>query len=153
MIYMKTIIKNILLFVFVFSIASCENVEKSADQINDAESNVMGEWSVSAYIDDNAISAPFKLLISDASHEKSDSIIIEETANDFWNFQVKAAVNKKAETFQTQLSSYESNGFDVGVKIANGKIINSDSIYLEIQFEDDETPFGNTYRLKGKRVY
>ena len=34
----------------------------------------------------------------------------------------------------------------------NGKILGSDSIYLEIQFEDDVTPYQNTYQIKGRRI-
>ena len=70
----------------------------------------------------------------------------------FWKFQVKAAVSKQEGTFETELSNCELSEENIGIKIANGKIVDSDSIYFEIKFEDDETPYGNTYRLKGHRV-
>ena len=50
------------------------------------------------------------------------------------------------------ISASHNPFYDNGIKVFNGKIIDSDSIYLEIQFEDDETPYGNTYQLKGYRV-
>jgi hypothetical protein len=69
------------------------------------------------------------------------------------SFQVKASVDGKSNTFQTKLSTNELvNDFAIGVKIPVGKIIDSDSIYMEMQFEDDITPFGNTYQIKGHRV-
>lgn len=40
----------------------------------------------------------------------------------------------------------------VGVKITDGKVIGADSLYFEIEFEDDETPFGTTYEIKGSRL-
>ena len=61
-------------------------------------------------------------------------------------------MEKENGTFQTKLSKCEVSEKGIGIKISNGQIVNPDSIYFEIQFEDDETPYGNTYVLKGHRI-
>lgn len=149
----------LLAFVALGILASCErdteNTELSdvSNSINDvATVNVTGKWEVTAHNDSTAIYGPFTVLTVGDHEAKSDSITIQDSEVKFWKFQVKAAVNEKDGTFETKLSICELCEEGVGVKIANGKIVDSDSIYLEIQFEDDETPYGNTYLLKGRRV-
>lgn len=146
-------------FVALGIFASCEreteNTEVSdvSNSINDvAPINVTGKWEVTAHNDSTAIYGPFTVLTVNDPETKNDSITIQDSEVKFWKFQVKAAINEKDGTFETKLSTCELCTEGVGVKIANGKIVDSDSIYFEIQFEDDETPYGNTYRLKGHRV-
>ncbi|HCY00507.1 MAG TPA: hypothetical protein DG754_10240, partial [Bacteroidales bacterium] len=81
-----------------------------------------------------------------------DSITVKDSEIKFWKFQVKANANDQNGTFETDLSNCEVSEVSIGVKINNGKILNTDSIYFEIQFEDDETPYGNVYILKGARI-
>ena len=64
---------------------------------------------------------------------------------------MKAAVTAE-NTFQTQHSVNAVSGKKIGIKVQNGRIINNDSIYMEVQFEDDETPYGITYQLAGHRT-
>ena len=45
----------------------------------------------------------------------------------------------------------EVSKIGANVKVQNGALINNDSISFNIQFEDDETPFGYTYQIKGHR--
>ncbi|MDD4777219.1 MAG: lipid-binding protein [Fermentimonas sp.] len=134
--------------------ASCErNIESGElSDISAAAVDVNGQWEVTAHNDSTAIFGPFTVLTTSNPEAKNDSITINDSEGMFWQFQVKAAVNEKIGTFETKLSDCELCEEGVGIKIANGRIINSDSIYFEIQFEDDVTPFGNTYRLKGHRV-
>lgn len=135
-------------------IISCEKDIESESTVEDKQEvmNVTGQWEVMAHNDSAAIFGPFQLLTVNDSSGENDSITIQDSEVKFWNFQVKAAVNELNGTFKTDLSTCEICDEGVGIKIANGKIIDSDSIYFEIQFEDDVTPYGKTYRLKGHRI-
>lgn len=136
-----------LLLVFLIS---CEKDDYQELQVPEIQAT--GLWNVAAYIDDAAVTVPFQLEITDAVSPGGDSIVIKDTASDFWSFQVKVAKNGLKGIFGTKLSNCEISDPSIGIKIANGKIIQSDSIYFEIQFEDDQTPFGTTYQIKGGRV-
>lgn len=143
----------LIIFVALGLIVSCERETENA-QIAPTTSkvNVTGQWEVMAHNDSIAIFGPFTVLtINDASAE-NDSITIQDSGDKFWNFQAKAAVNQEMGTFQTNLSNCGAGEEGIGIKISNGRIVDADSIYFEIQFEDDETPYGNTYRLKGQRI-
>ncbi len=140
-------------FVALGMIISCEKETENASLPEGANSiNVTGQWEVTAHNDSVAIFGPFTVLTVSDPATQNDSITIQDSEVKFWKFQVKAAVNEKDGTFETKLSTCELCEEGIGIKISNGKIVDSDSIYFEIQFEDDETPYGNTYRLKGHRV-
>ncbi|MEA4917137.1 lipid-binding protein [Proteiniphilum sp.] len=134
--------------------ASCEREVNTSisDSTNSVNINLAGQWEVTAYNDTSTIFGPFKVITLQNPSAKNDSITIQDSEVKFWNFQIKASVNEKNGTFQTKLSTCEMSEDGIGVKISNGKIVNTDSIYFEIQFEDDETPYGNTYQLKGHRI-
>ena len=147
-------------FIYIFMaiamvmIASCER-EDIYDGMNDGQfiNYVPGSWEVKAYLSDTLVFDTFTLFISESPANGLDSIMIQDTINNFWNFQVNAAVDKEGGTFQTKLSNNALiSDYSIGVKIPTGKIIQSDSIYMEMQFEDDITPFGNLYQIKGHRV-
>lgn len=151
---MKKII-YFLAFVALAMFASCEqetNNSSLPDFQNTTNVNITGKWEVTAHNDSTPVFGPFTLLTVTNPESENDSITILDSEVKFWKFQVKAAVNEIDATFETNLSNCEVSEEGIGIKIANGKIVDSDSIYLEIQFEDDETPYGNTYRLKGHRV-
>ncbi|WP_436415278.1 lipid-binding protein [Petrimonas sp.] len=144
--------KIVILFVTAAFLLSCQHSEKEVSEAPETAINAVGEWNVSAYLNDSQISKPFTLIILNDISSKADSIILKDISKDFWDFQVKAAIDNTKDVFETKMSNCEVSDFNIGIKIPNGKIINSDSIYLEIQFEDDVTPYGNTYTLKGHRV-
>ena len=143
-------IKNLLITPLLAALLTV-SCEKSDHEANGIDHQVDGKWNVTAYIDDEAITAPFEIDMNLSSSSK-DSVVIKDVANDFWNFQVKAGVNVIKRTFDTKLSYCEVSDQGVGVKITNGKIISPDSIYLEIRFEDDEVPYGTNYILKGSKA-
>ncbi len=144
--------KIVILFVTAAFLLSCQHSEKEVSEAPETAINAVGEWNVSAYLNDSQISKPFTLIILNDISSKADSIILKDISKDFWDFQVKAAIDNTKDVFETKMSNCEVSDFNIGIKIPNGKIINSDSIYLEMQFEDDVTPYGNTYTLKGHRV-
>lgn len=128
----------------------------SCDHKTDVETSeqveMTGEWGVSAYINSTFIDGPFRVTTAVDPFAGNGSISIQDSVVKFWDFKVKAAVDKSNGTFGTELSQSELSDKNIGVKIPIGKIINSDSIYFEIQFEDDETPYGYTYQIKGRRI-
>lgn len=134
-------------------VASCEREVESAAIIDAPKLvEIAGQWEVNAYNDSIHIYGPFKVITLKESSTGNDSITVQDAEVKFWKFQVKAAVDEKNGTFQTELSECEVSEESIGIKISNGKIVSSDSIYFEIQFEDDETPYGNIYQLKGHRL-
>lgn len=134
-------------------VASCEREVESATIIDAPKLvEIAGQWEVNAYNDSILIYGPFKVITLKESSTGNDSITVQDAEVKFWKFQVKAAVDEKNGTFQTELSECEVSEESIGIKISNGKIVSSDSIYFEIQFEDDETPYGNIYQLKGHRL-
>ncbi|NLD24817.1 MAG: hypothetical protein GX670_11410 [Bacteroidales bacterium] len=151
---MKKII-YFLAFVALAMFASCEqetNNSSLPDFQNTTNVNITGKWEVTAHNESIPVFGPFTLLTVTNPESENDSITILDSEVKFWKFQVKAAVNEIDGTFETNLSNCEVSEEGIGIKIANGKIVDTDSIYFEIQFEDDETPYGNTYHLKGHRV-
>ena len=137
------------LIIAMIVIASCQREDNFTVEQQQEINKVAGKWYLKAYLDDQLIFDSVNVVISESL---GDSITIKDTINKFWSFKTKAALSDNKSEFQTELSVNENSPFEIGVKIANGKVINSDSIYLEIQFEDDVTPFGNTYQLKGHRA-
>ena len=150
---MKKII-YLLAFIALGMIASCEqetNNSSLPDFQNTTNVNITGKWEVTAHNDSIPVFGPFTLLTIANPESENDSITILDSEVKFWKFQVKAAVNEIDGTFETDLSNCEVSEEGIGIKIANGKILDSDSIYFEIQFEDDVKPYESTYILKGHR--
>lgn len=148
---MNKIIYLIAIIVSMTMIASCEREDFQENKVDEKFiTSVPGNWEVKAYLNDTLIYDTFNLFTSTVA---GDSITINDTITNFWNFNIKANVDEKNNTFQTKLShNSQVSDFVVGIKIPVGKIIQSDSIYLEMQFEDDITPYGNTYQIKGHRI-
>ena len=148
--------KNIIYFMGLLAlllVASCdhESENRLLTQPEDIV-NVTGKWEMAAYNDTTLVFGPFNVLTVKNPLTGSDSITIQDCETKFWEFQVKAALNEAAGTFQTKLSASETSKEGIGVIISNGRITSEDSIFFHIQFEDDVTPFGNTYQLKGRRI-
>lgn len=140
-------ISYLFMFMLLFTAVACEqNLENEA--INFQESNLHGDWTVNAYIDDVLIFGP--ITISTLTTPENESVIIKDNG-EFWNFQTKAQVLDSGDTFDTESSVNELSSLDAKINILNGKVLNKDSIAFDIQFEDDETPYGITYTLKGLR--
>jgi hypothetical protein len=146
------------ILVFIFSILSITIFLASCESYDDfdlepvAVHPILGEWKVNAFLDGNLIFEDVGLKANQFSTNKNDSVILKDSLNYFWNFQIKVAVIEDNVSFETRNSNNEIVDYNIGVKILNGKIINNDSIYFEIAFEDDETPYGNKYQLKGTRI-
>lgn len=131
----------------LFTAVACEQTLEN-EAINFQESNLQGDWTVNAYIDDVLVFGP--ITISTQTTSENETIIIKDNG-EFWNFQTKAQVLDSGEAFDTKSSVNELSSLDAKINVLNGKIVNKDSIAFDIQFEDDENPYAITYTLKGRR--
>ena len=132
---------------FMLLLVACEqNLEN--DSINLPETNISGNWTVNAFIDNDFIFGPF--IVSTQNTSENESIYIKDNGT-FWKFQTKAEIVNSNNSFESKLSENEISSIKANIKIINGKIINNDSIVFDIQFEDDETPYGYTYKIMGHR--
>lgn len=141
----------IITFTLLLFTAACEKDSFSEDlnlDLPSKENSLSGDWSVKTYIDKNEVFGPFDIEVAYTSD--LDSIIIKD--NDFWGFQVKASTNDTDNTFESTKSVNELSKVGAKIKILNGKVIENGTIQFEIQFEDDETPYGITYNIKGHKT-
>ena len=142
----------IISFTLLLFTAACESEQFSEDLNLDSttstENSLSGDWNIKAYVDKNEVFGPFDMEITHTSD--LDSIIIKD--NDFWGFQVKASANNQNNTFESNLSTNELSKVGAQIKILNGKVVDNGNISFDIQFEDDETPYGITYNIKGHRI-
>lgn len=143
----------LLIFVLSGLLLSCERETEDRSLNEDLQAvDMNGQWEVAAFNDSVSLSESFRLITRIESTSEIDSLIISDTGNKFWEFRTKAGVNAENASFATEGSICEVRDEGIGVIITNGRFINSDSIYFEIQFEDDETPYGNIYRIQGHRI-
>jgi|AGTN01.1.fsa_nt_gi hypothetical protein len=145
-----TIIIYIAIIIAAVTALSCNRYDETDLQL--PEHAMVGEWKVDAFIGDLVIYKDIVLQANEISSSRNDSISLKDSENYFWDFQVRVAADVENASFDTQKSISEVGDHKVGVKISNGKVIDNDSIYFEIAFEDDEIPYGTTYRLKGSRI-
>ena len=154
---MKSI--SILLLVLSISVFSCQ---KKVEKEYNWAYPVAGDWTVRAAEDGKEPSAPFEVKIYNTSFGQ-DSIWIDDYHGNFWDMKLKAKVDMTAKTFETSGSDninymieVEENGETVErypiFKVMEGKVINTDSIYLKMEFEDDPAGPGNIYTISGHRT-
>lgn len=134
---------SLLLFIVVACEQSLEN-----EEINLPKTDLQGEWTVNAYIDNNIVFGPFT--ISTQTISESKSIYVKDNG-EFWNFQTKASILNSTNLFEAKSTVNEISNIEAKIKILDGSVINRDGISFDIQFEDDETPYGITYNIKGHR--
>ena len=131
----------------LFITSACEqNLEN--ETINLPETKWTGQWTVNAYIDNNIIFGPFT--VSTYITPDTESIVIKDNG-EFWKFQTKAQLIDSVDGFTSQSSVNQISSLEAKINIHDGSIINNDSITFNIQFEDDEIPYGINYTIKGHR--
>ena len=135
------------LFVLLFIAVACEQAIENEDSII-SESIITGEWTVNAYIDNNIIFGPFT--VTAQMNSENESVSLKDNG-EFWKFQTKAELLKTNNTFAAKSSQNEISDVGAKINIINGAVINQDSIAFDIQFEDDETAYGYTYKIMGRR--
>lgn len=134
---------SMLLMAFV----ACDNSIENEHQIDTPqEISITGNWEVNAYLNNELVYGPFTV----STRMASDSEIYIKDNGEFWNFQSKANLLDSNSEFDADLALNEISNFKANVKIQNGVIDNQD-IAFDILFEDDETPYGFTYQIRGVR--
>ncbi len=135
------------MLMLLFTAVACEQTLEN-EEINLTESNLQGDWTVNAYIDNNLIFGPFTISTLTTSENKSFYI---KDNGEFWNFQTKANILNSSDIFEAKSTVNELSSIGAKIMILDGSVINLDNISFDIQFEDDETPYGITYNIKGHR--
>ncbi len=127
-----------------------------------------GEWYVTYGIDGNIVKDYTLLYTYNTASESTSEFWISDGGNTgsnnatFWSYCVKTPLNLEAKTFSgTDLVStadWQGEPYSIKVNITNGKVIKdgtksktgvvSDSIYFEIEFEDDP---GTIFQCSGHR--
>ena len=117
---------------------------------------VAGDWTVNVYVDGVLAFGPYEIKTYNSSFGK-DSIWIDDYQH-LWPMKFKAFVDMNAKTFKTDSVRNAFSSKKARVVVANGKIVNNDSIYFEARFEDDTDaankplPWGTTYQIAGHRL-
>ena len=132
-----------LLFIAVACEQSLEN-----EEINIPKTDLQGNWTVNAYVNNDIVFGPFT--ISTHTTPKDESVYIKDNG-EFWNFQIKANVLNSSDLFEAKSTVNEISSIEAKIMILDGSVVDTDNISFDIQFEDDETPYGITYNIKGHR--
>jgi hypothetical protein len=146
---MKKIINHYryLLVGVLFVMVSCQKM--SYDQQFSSTYPLNGEWTVT-YEVGGTTDGPHNLLVYNTSLSK-DSIWLEDKV--YWPFKFKAKANMTDNSFTTTnapSSIVVSNSTYTDVcNITVGKIVNKDSIYIEMEFVDGDP--GTPYKVYGHR--
>lgn len=144
----------ILLLLVTAFITSCDEKE-DYEQINSSTMEISGEWWVDYNSDGTDHTGLTKLIISNTAADNGQEIWISDEHN-FWAYKVKCPVNMDQLTFSGD--NLENIEYEISVKIDGGKMLKdaakstsgvvTDSIYFEIEFEDDP---GTIYQASGWR--
>jgi hypothetical protein len=163
--------KKIILFALGISVAllSCEQDDPNIGQT--ATKDLAGEWYVTYTVDGTDLIGHAPIITSNTAANLPTEILITDyvepnaTAGNFWSYKVKAQVDPAAKEFTaTEVVSsalYDGDPYNIKVNVLNGKVIKNgghsrtgvvvDSIYFELQFEDDSPAFGTTYVVSGHK--
>jgi hypothetical protein len=156
-------------YIFIIAIFSalsfttaCEKEDPEIE--NTATYPVSGEWWVTYQVRnaegqlEDIGGGYYPFLTYNTSSNRPDSIWVSD-AHSFWDFQVKAGLDLTNRSFA--VNEGQNVAYDSKVRIANGKVlvgsgvstsgVATDSLYLEVAFDDDEEPFGTTYIVSGHR--
>lgn len=131
-----------------------------------------GEWYVTYTLNGSDFNGGYSRIITantaaNVANEILVSDYVEPNAarGNFWSYKIKAQVDPAGGSFTadevTSSASYDGDPYPVKVNILNGKVMPGkgrsktgvvvDSIYFEIQFEDDTPAFGRTYVATGHK--
>lgn len=160
--------KKVIYILFILFLGvSFQSCEKEIESGGTAVEQLSGDWFVrydhESYGEDPFGSGFTPLMTFNTAKDDGTEIWITDDGN-FWKpgYKVKVSVNVANLTFGSDQALVNSvDGYEIGVKIMNGKIIKnavtqpsgyvSDSIYFEIWFEDleDATGIANDKLLVG----
>jgi hypothetical protein len=139
--------KNIFYFlatIFILSFTACETVDEPAQEFSQAYP-VCGEWVVNLTDGTGAvIVGPYRVKTYNTSFS-TDSIWIDDVGT---GLKAKAFLDLPNRTFISN-APYEVPAFGDTSTTINGKIVNTDSIYMTLQFLSEP---GVDYIIAGHRL-
>ena len=170
---MKNKIVIVLVVLIAFGFTGCKklwdmNQPKEVDTEYSAVWPLAGEWYVQYMFDDGAgnigdwYGVGYTTLFTyNTANEDKDQFWISDDGN-FWVYTIKSPCNVDARSFSgdslVSTADWDGDLYDIKVNIKNGKVIEdggfstsgvvTDSIYFEIEFEDDP---GTIYQCAGIR--
>jgi len=163
-----SILAGITLLAGAIMMTSCNESDPSIKHTN-AEA-FAGEWFVTVTVDGTDVNGGYGTIItSNSAANVASEIIVSDLVDpngqpSFAGYKIKAQSDIKAMTFSADkiLSTIpDYNDTMLHVSIANGKIFPKgglsktkvvvDSIYFELQLEDDGPPYGTTYVVSGHK--
>ncbi|MBZ4190681.1 lipid-binding protein [Niabella beijingensis] len=109
---------------------------------------VAGDWTLKAHVGTDEVAGPFEVKIYNSSFGQ-DSIWIDDYNGNFYQIKFKAKVDMSNLTFQTGGSKNAISGYDIDVKVTDGKVINNDSLSFKVEFSDDP---GTIFTVAGHRT-
>ena len=155
---MKKFRFQILIILLITGFVSCETMDDFEVEYSPAWP-VSGEWWVTWEFDDGTgdVSDHYgvghvRFLTYGDVDNTGDSLWAWDYG-EFWDIKVKTGLNVTSRTFS--VSEGQNVAYDSKVTLQNGLVIereDGDSIYMEIGFDDDATPYSTTYIVSGRRV-
>ena len=155
---MKKLRFQIFIILLITGFVSCETMDDFEVEYSPAWP-VSGEWWVTYEFDDGSGTIAdyygvghVRLLTYGDADNIGDSIWVWDY-DEFWATKVKAGLNVEARTFS--VTAGQNFTYPSFVTIENGQVFereDGDSIYMEVSFDDDATPYGTIYYVTGRRV-
>jgi hypothetical protein len=140
-----------LIFSIIIALGSCK---KTYDPGRTYAEKAANGWWVTALEDGDDVGVGYFFLSTYNTSSQPDSIWIDDNEQ-FWQFKVKAKADLSALTFST--GNADNEYYTSKVTIENGKIlpkaghsasgVATDSIYMEVHFDDD--PDNATWTIAG----
>lgn len=165
--------KNLIIYTVAFIgalMVSCDqddpNIEHTATEA------LAGEWYVTYSVGGTDVGGGHsKIITSNTAANVATEILVSDyvepnaTSGNFWSYKVKAEVDPSSESFSANESVssalYEGDPYYIKVNILNGKVlpgqghsktgVTVDSIYFEMQFEDDTPAYSTTFVVAGHK--
>ena len=152
--------------------AGCNQDDPSIEET--AGKEIAGEWFVTYKVGTDDVGGGYSAIITSntAANVATEMLISDYVApnsltGNFWSYKVKAQLNPDSKTFtaneavSSALVGAAQDPYDIKVNVLNGGVfkgmghsktgVKVDSIYFELQFEDDSSPFGTTYIVSGHK--
>lgn len=141
--------------ILLLGITSCETMKDPTQEFSSTYP-ISGEWWVNVKLEDGTdiMGKYTKVLTYNTAANTPDSIWVTDVTSadgtipgNFWTYKCKAACHMADNSFAKAQATNAISGYNIGVRISNGKVIKNgaispsgvktDSIYYEIKFQDD----------------
>jgi hypothetical protein len=151
---MKKTIIYIASLLFIIALNACQE-EYVVENTSTVE--MSGEWWGVHLVEGEDIYGVgmVRLATYNTAADNAEYMWLTDNGN-FWDYKVKVPINYDNLTFEGEGLTNAVDGYDISINVMNGKVMKDaahsnsgvvvDSIYYEIEFEDDP---GTIYQVKG----